>query len=266
MPTVSTRLGDVVYHTQGQGVPVILLHATLHDHHDYDSITTNLAENYQTIAIDWPWHGESKDVTTSVEPSAVALADVLEEIITTLKLPPAFFIGNSVGGFAAARLAITHPEHVRGLILVNTGGFVNWPWYARVFCRVLGIPFFARLLLPLLVPMYMASQTPLDKAIARIASERARTASGAAVAAAMWRSFIEPGHDLRGRGPQIQAPALIVWGSRDPVFPPEVKYTVQECIPGAQLKVFDTGHVVFSSKPDEFLGVVEPFFRSVLDV
>lgn len=265
MPTVHTRLGDIAYHTRGQGVPVILLHATLHDHHDFDSIATKLAEHYQTVAIDWPWHGESQTVATHEKPSAVALADALEEIVATLKLPSAFFIGNSVGGFAAARLAITHPEYVRGLVLVNTGGFVNWPWYARIFCRVLGIPFFARLLLPLLVPRYMASQTPLDKAISQIAQERARSTSGAAVAAGMWRSFIDPGHDLRSRGAQIQAPTLIAWGSRDLVFPPEVKYTVQQCIPGSQLEVFDTGHVVFSSKPDEFLGVVEPFFGSVLD-
>lgn len=265
MPAVSTRLGDVVYHTRGQGVPVILLHATLHDHHDFDSIAAKLAENYHTVAIDWPWHGESKGVATRENPSAEALADILEEIVVKLNLPPAFFIGNSVGGFAAARLAITHPEYVRGLVLVNTGGFVSWPWYARVFCRVLGIPFFARLLLPLLVPRYMACQTPQDEAISQIAQERARTTSGAFVAAAMWRSFIEPGHDLRSRGLQIQAPTLITWGSRDPIFPPEVKYTVQNSIPGSQLKVFDTGHVVFSSKPDEFLGIVEPFFRSVLD-
>jgi pimeloyl-ACP methyl ester carboxylesterase len=195
----------------------------------------------------------------------MALADVLEEIVAALKLPPAFFIGNSVGGFAAARLAITHPEQVRGLVLVNNGGFVNWPWFAKVFSRVLGIPFFARLLLPYLVPSYMVSQTPEDKAISQLTQERARTQSGATVAAAIWHSFTDPGHDLRSKGPQIKAPTLIVWGTKDPTFQPDVKHTVQECIPGSKLEVFETGHVVFSSKPDEFLGVVEPFFKSVLE-
>jgi pimeloyl-ACP methyl ester carboxylesterase len=265
MPSVSTRLGDVVYQTQGEGVPVILLHANLHDHHDFDTIATRLAENYRTIAVDWPWHGESKGLPTTEKLSAPALADVLEEIVAALKLPPAFFIGNSVGGFAAARLAITHPEYVRGLVLVNNGGFASIPWYVRVFCRVLGTPFFTRLLLPYLVPRYMVPQTPLDEVISHLAQERARTQSGAAVAAAIWRSFTDPGHDLRSRGSQIKAPTLIVWGSRDITFPPDVKHTVQECIPGSQLKVFETGHVVFSSKPDEFLSVVEPFFLSVLE-
>jgi len=265
MPAVSTRLGEVVYQSSGEGVPVILLHATLHDHHDFDPIATQLAKNYQTIAIDWPWHGESKGLATTENLSAMGLADVLEDIVTTLKLPPAFLIGNSVGGYAAARLAITHPEYVRGLVLVNNGGFVNWPLYARFFSRVLGIPFFARLLLPLLVPRYMVSQTPEDKAISHHAQERARTQSGATVAAAIWRSFTDAGHDLRSRGSEIKAPTLIAWGSQDPTYQPDVKHTVQECIPGSQLEVFNAGHVVFSSKPDEFLRVVEPFFQSILE-
>lgn len=244
---------------------MILLHATLHDHHDFDPIATRLAENYHIIAVDWPWHGESKGLATTETLSAMALADVLEEIVTTLKLPPAFLIGNSVGGFAAARLAITHPEHVRGLVLVNNGGFINFPLYARFYCRVVGIPFFARLLLPLQVPRYMAAQTPEDREISQRAKERAQTHSGATTAAAIWRSFTEPGHDLRSRGSQIKAPTLIAWGSQDSTAPADVKHTVQNCIPGSQLKVFNAGHVVFSSKPTEFLRTVEPFFQSALE-
>jgi pimeloyl-ACP methyl ester carboxylesterase len=266
MPSVSTRLGEVVYQTQGEGVPVILLHATLHDHHDFDPIATRLAKNYNTIAVDWPWHGESKGLTTTEKLSAPALADVLEDIVAALKLPPAFFIGNSVGGFAAARLAITHPEYICGLVLVNNGGFINMPFYMPFFCRVLGTPFFARLLMPYMVPGYMAPQTPEDEAISQHIQERARTQTGATVLAAIWHSFPDPGHDLRSRGSQIKAPTLIVWGSKDNLFPPHVKHTVQECIPGSKLEVLETGHVVFSSKPDEFLGVVEPFFKSILEL
>jgi len=111
----------------------------------------------------------------------------------------------------------------------------------------------------------MVPQTPEDEAISQRIQERARTKSGATVAAAIWRSFTDTGHDLRSRGSHIKAPTLIVWGSQDGTCPPDVKHTVQECIPGSQLEVFDAGHVVFSSKPDEFLAVVEPFFQSLIE-
>ena len=262
MPSIPTRLGDMAYQVRGHGIPVIMLHATLHDRHDFDAIATRLAENYLTIAADWPWHGESKGLETVDGLGAVALADVLEEFVAGLNLPPAYFIGNSVGGFASARLAITHPHLVRGLVLVNTGGFVHMTAVTRFFCRVLGTPFFARFLLPALVTRYMAPQTAADETIARKTKERARSVQGAAVAAAIWRSFPDPAHDLIDREPKITAPTLIVWGTRDPTFPADTGKAVQRCIPGSKLELFDAGHVVFSSKPDQFLALVEPFFES----
>lgn len=262
MPSLPTRLGDMVYQIKGQGIPVIMLHATLHDRHNFDGIVTRLAENYLTITADWPWHGESKGLDNIDELGAVALADALEDFMAGLNLPPAYFIGNSVGGFASARLAITHPHLVRGLVLVNPGGFVHITGFARFFCRVLGTPFFSRFLLPVLVTRYMAPQTAADETITRETKERARTVQGAAVAAAIWRSFPDPGHDLVDRGPKITAPTLIVWGTQDPTFPADTGKAVQRCIPGSKLELFDAGHVVFSSKPDEFLALVEPFFES----
>jgi pimeloyl-ACP methyl ester carboxylesterase len=38
MPSVLTRVGDVSYSIQGTGPPIILLHATLHTRHDFDTI------------------------------------------------------------------------------------------------------------------------------------------------------------------------------------------------------------------------------------
>lgn len=244
---------------------MVMLHATLHDHHDFDIVASSLAEKYKTIAVDWPWHGESKGLETTKSLSAVALADVLEEFVKKLNLPAAFFIGNSVGGFASARLAITHPQLVRGLILVNTGGFVHINATTRFFCRVLGTTVFTRLLLPSLVDSYMAPQSEADKMIVRKTKERARSSKGGAVAAAIWRSFPDPGHNLIERGSQIKAPTLIIWGTRDPTFPADTGKSIQQYIPGSRLGLLDTGHVVFTSKPEEFLALVEPFLESSLN-
>lgn len=63
---------------------------------------------------------------------------VLREFITALRLPSAIFIGNSIGGNAAARLAIESPELVRGLVLVPPGGFTPHNFMTRAFCRFQG--------------------------------------------------------------------------------------------------------------------------------
>jgi pimeloyl-ACP methyl ester carboxylesterase len=245
---ISTRAGRVHVAEHGEGPTVVLLHATLHDHHDFDPIADKLAAQFRVIAIDWPGHGRSEPAL----PTAELLADVLEDVVDELELPPAGYIGNSVGGYAAGRLAVRRPAAVTHLVLVNAGGFVPLPALARVSARGLGIPAVARAVTPRLVPAYMRSRTDSDRAIEARTATRARTREGARVVAALWRSFAAPSYDLSRS--QIAAPTLVVWGRRDPLFP---RWLVSRMPSPA--KEFDTGHVVFSSDPDGFLAVTLPF-------
>ncbi|OCT45495.1 hypothetical protein CLCR_01756 [Cladophialophora carrionii] len=103
-----------------------MLHATLHDRRDYEVVAEHFAKKYKAITVDWPWHGDSKGSSNEDYLSAVGFADVLEDVVDGLELGSAMVIGNSVGGLAAARFAINQPDKVRGLVLVNTGGFVEW--------------------------------------------------------------------------------------------------------------------------------------------
>ena len=101
----------------------MLLHATLHDRHDYDSVLAALAASHRVVAVDWPGHGESDADAGGRQVTAPLLADVLEEVVLEKDLRDLRLIGNSAGGFAAARLAIRHPDRVAGLVLVDSGGF-----------------------------------------------------------------------------------------------------------------------------------------------
>src|ERR1700739_1264187 len=165
MTSLQARAGRVAYHESGSGPTILLLHATLHDRHDFDPIVETLSRRYRTIAVDWPGHGESDPIDASIQPSAPLFADVLEDVVDGLSLSRAVLIGNSVGGFAAARLAINRPEAVAGLILVNAGGFVPWNPLGRNFCRVLGTPAVFRRVAPLFVRGYMKAQTDTDRQI-----------------------------------------------------------------------------------------------------
>lgn len=98
-----------------------------------------------------------------------------------------------------------------------------------------------------------------DKSIAEEASALAKTAEGSKVAASLWNSFLSPEHDLRARSGEVKAKTMLVWGKKDPIIPLGAWIDTQKCFEGSRLEVFDTGHVVFASKPEEFLEVVEPF-------
>jgi pimeloyl-ACP methyl ester carboxylesterase len=263
MPTIQTRAGRVAYNEAGGGPTVLLLHATLHDRHDFDPIVEALARRYRTIAVDWPGHGDSDPVDATVEPGAPLFADVLEDVVDGLGLSRAVLIGNSVGGFAAARLAISRPECVAGLVLVNSGGFVPLNAQARTFCQVLGTPAVFRRAAPLFIRGYMKARTDSDRQIIERASAVAKTAEGVRIGTGLWRSFATPAHDLRSRAAELSVPTLIVWGKKDIAIPLRAGQATHNVIRGSRLEILDTGHVVFSSDPDRFLAFAEPFLQSV---
>lgn len=257
---IHTTAGSVAYDETGSGDTVVLLHATLHDRHDFASIVPVLAERHRVLALDWPAHGESDPAPNM---TAERIGDVLAEVAAALDLRRAVFIGNSVGGYAAARLAIEHPDRVAGLVLVNSGGFIPPSPLVRAFTTLMGTPWVTRRVMPRFIRGYMRSAAPADDAIIERATALARTPAGIETAASVWRSFSEPAHDLRDRAHLITAPTLVVWGTKDIAIPARVGRATQEAITGSTLHEMPTGHVVFSSAPAEFLDLVLPFLASV---
>jgi pimeloyl-ACP methyl ester carboxylesterase len=195
MPTMSTSLGPISYSDEGDGPPVLLLHAALHDRTDYDAVRGPLLHRHRVLAVDWPGHGESP--LPDIPLTAAQFGNLAIELVDGLDLSNVVVIGNSVGGYAAARLAIERPRRISGLVLVNTGGFTGHNAGTRVVCLVMGKESVVRLAFPVFVRTYMRARTAADRAIVSRVVARAKTHDGARTAAALWRSFTDPRHDLR---------------------------------------------------------------------
>jgi pimeloyl-ACP methyl ester carboxylesterase len=264
MPTIQTRIGTVAYEEQGTGTPLVLLHANPGDHHHFDDILATLARSYRTIALDWPGYGESTPPDPPQSATAMLMADVLEDVVKTLELEPAIFLGNSMGGYAAARLAIRHPERVRALILVDSGGFTTTTLFSWLFCKIKGSEFITRMFATQWAKLYLKRRTPLvQQIIARVDEGRVMPAR-VAVDAAVWRSFLHPEHDLRASARQIVAPTLLIYGRYDPA----IRFNrdgrnAQTAIPHAQFTVLPTGHEPFAEDSEAFLQTIEPFLQSI---
>jgi pimeloyl-ACP methyl ester carboxylesterase len=257
MPTMQTSLAEMSYTDQGSGPPILLLHAALHDRTDFGPVRDALAAGRRLLALDWPGHGDSPPPETPLR--AVQFGDLLIEFADRLDLSNLVVVGNSVGGYAACRLALERPDRVAGVVLVNTGGFTPHSVFTRLFCAAMGRPAVIKAVFPLFVHAYMRARNPTDKAVVARVVSRAGTDDGARIAAALWRSFTDPGHDLRTRAARIIAPVLITWGAEDFTAPLRWGKVVQDAIPGSTLTALPTGHVVFSSEPDAWLEPVLPF-------
>ena len=202
------------------------------------------------LAPDWPGHGESPPGQGQL--SAMRIADVAEELVSQLAPAGAIVVGNSVGGFAATRLAIRRPELVAGLLIVDGGGFGGRSPLVRAFCSLMSRPRFLRAIYPAFSARYMRSRTDADRRARDVGVATTRSEPGLSAVAGLWRSFASPEHDLRGDASSITAPTLLIWGRYDPVIPLRVGRRAAALIPGAELSVYDSGHVPHTTLPERF--------------
>jgi pimeloyl-ACP methyl ester carboxylesterase len=257
MALLETTTGPLAYDARGEGDPIVLLSSGAHDRHDFDELRELLPPRFRSIAPDWPAHGDSPP--GSAPASAMRFADVTEELVEKLAPDGAVVVGNSVGGFAAGRLAIRRPDLVRGLVLVDSGGFGGRPPQVRAFCALMARPWFLRRVYPAFANRYMRPQGDPDRRVRDVGIATTRTDPGLRAVAELWGSFSSPEHDLRQGAPSISAPTLVVWGRRDPVIPLKLGRRAAESIPGARLEVLDTGHSPQVSDPHGVAALLVPF-------
>jgi pimeloyl-ACP methyl ester carboxylesterase len=258
---LETTRGPIAYDERGSGDAVVMLSSGAHDRHDFDRLRELLPGGLRSIALDWPGHGESPP--GSEPASAMGFADVAEELVARLAPEGAIVLGNSVGGFAAARLAIRRPELVRGLVLVDSGGFLPRSLQVRAFCSLMARPRFLRAIYPWFANRYMRPQGEADRRARDIGIATTRRDPGLATVSGLWRSFSSPEHDLRQVAASIQAPTLAIWGAKDPVIPLKAGRTIAATIPGARLELLDTGHAPQVSDPEGFAAIFVPFAERV---
>jgi pimeloyl-ACP methyl ester carboxylesterase len=187
-------------------------------------------------------------------------AEALARFAEELDLRDAVLVGNSVGGYAAVRLALEQPHRVGALVLVDPGGFTPHGWFTRSFCAVKGREWVTRRIAGRLARRYLRGRTDVTRAmIARADAERGNPAQ-VAVDAAVWRSFTDPEHDLRARAAAVTAPTLLVWGRHDPILRLDRDgAAARAAMPRARFVELDTGHAAYAEDPPAFLAAVRAF-------
>ncbi len=263
MPTVNLPSGAIHYAESGQGVPLILLHANPGDSLDFEAVIPTLAQHYRVLAVDWPGYGRSAVPDKLGMVNTDFFYNVLRGFLEALAMPPALFIGNSVGGYAAAKLAIASPELVCGLVLVSPGGFTPHNFISRAFCKLQASRF--ALSPRFCAGRYLKGRTPTVKEMLKRAATSQATAARLAINRALWRTFIEPDHDLRQLASAIKAPTLLLFGKHDPFIPAKKDGAVAaKAIRGAKLVAMPSGHIPFAETPEAFLAEVLPFLARCL--
>jgi pimeloyl-ACP methyl ester carboxylesterase len=182
-------------------------------------------------------------------------------------VPAAHLVGVSAGGAFAQRLALDVPERVRSLVLISTSpatrGDRGLPSPTEAFGRFVATAEVdwsdATSVIDYLVDysrLLAGDRRPFDeparRALVRRDVERARD-----IAALQNHDAIAGGEPSGEPLSSITAPALVVHGTADPMFPPGHGEALAAEIPGARLLLLDgAGHGVDRADWDTLVGAI----------
>ncbi len=114
MPTSTINGVKLFWELTGSaGEPLVLVHGSWIDHHNWDAVVPHLSRSFQVLTYDRRGHSQSERPATpeSIHQDVADLAALIEE----LGLAPAHIVGHSLGGAIVLRLAGEKPELFRSL-------------------------------------------------------------------------------------------------------------------------------------------------------
>jgi 4,5:9,10-diseco-3-hydroxy-5,9,17-trioxoandrosta-1(10),2-diene-4-oate hydrolase len=265
------------YHEAGPADPgtpvVIMLHGGGPGASGWSNFGRNLpvfARTFRTLLVDQPCFGRSDKPELDKDYFSYS-ADAVAALMDELGITQAHFIGNSLGGGTAVRMALNHPDKAAKLLLMGPGGvsvnlFAPDPTEGikrlfefnaapeptkeqlRAFISVMAYD--QSIVTDELVEERWASATDPDN---RLGSARMAAAFANPAWAEDWMLWRE--------AHRIPHPVLLTWGREDRVNPLDGALVALRNIPDARLHVFPhCGHWAQTEQADEFNRLAIDFF------
>ncbi|MDX6690870.1 MAG: hypothetical protein QOG15_2327 [Solirubrobacteraceae bacterium] len=256
----------------GDGPPLLFVHGLSGCWQNWLENIPFFARDHRVIAVDLPGFGESEMPAEDISMSAYAAT--IDALLDELGVDAVRLVGNSMGGFVGAELAIRYPARVERLVLVSAAGisldkirtqrthglrhraenvaFFSLGWLATQTNAVTGRPKLREHLLRLVAAHPARLSAPL------IAEQVAGTGKPGFIPAldAMLS------YPLRDRLEQIACPTFIVWGDKDLLVPVRDASEFERLIPDSRKAIYkDTGHVPMFERPARFNADVHAFLQ-----
>jgi len=259
------------YHEAGTGEALIMLHGSGPGVSAWTNFRNNLpvfAQRFRTIMPDLPGFGAS-GLPELGEVYPVAAARWIVRLMDHLSIESVALVGNSMGGAVAAELAALHPERVRRIAIMGSGGlsvgifqaepsegmkrlfeFIEAPSRAGMIAWIETMVFNRELITEELVDERMANAMaegviPRMKQIFGSMFDPARRAKSTP----LWTS-----------ASTFTTPTLMLWGRDDRMLPYDGAHFANRWLPEVELHTFARcGHWVQVERKAEFERVAIEF-------
>jgi pimeloyl-ACP methyl ester carboxylesterase len=176
------------------------------------------------------------------------LAALYVGLLDQLDLDDVTVVGNSIGGWIAAEMALLESPRVSGAIIIDAAGI-----------EVPGHPIadFFSLTIDQVFQLSFHNPEPfrIDPTTLPPAAQAVAAGNRAALAVYAGTSMSDP--SLAGRLSTLEMPTLVLWGDSDQIVDPDYGRAYAAAIPMARFQLLtDTGHMPQIETPDQLLHAI----------
>lgn len=249
---------------------VVFVHGNPGSSRDWADLLARVGEFARAVALDFPGFGRA-DKPAGFDYTVQGYARHLAGALAGLGIERAHLVLHDFGGPWGLAWAAGHPEAFASAVLVNTGVLPGYRWHylARIWRT------------PLLGELFQATAT--RAAFGLLLRHGNPRGLPREFVDGMWSSFdagtrravlrlyraTDPGAgDAEGLAAalrELDRPALVVWGARDPYVGVEFAGRQREAFPSARIDVLpDSGHWPYADDPERVAGLVVPWLRQQL--
>lgn len=257
---------------QADSTPLVLLHGTAASLLTWDAWVDNLTQDstgtlpsHRIIRLDLPAYGltgPNRDNTYSIS----YYARFLHDFLTKLGVSRYDLGGNSLGGGIAWTYALTYPDNVRNLILIDASGYPLQSKSVPIAFRLAQVPILKDLL------VNITPRSLIEESIRNVYADDSRVTDALvdqymdmALREGNRKAFISrmatPLSDSTYlKIPTLQQRTLILWGANDYLIPVDNAYRFHRDLPNDTLVVMpNIGHVPMEEMPTQSVRIVRAF-------
>jgi len=247
VPMAGVGAVEVIVAEYGSGQPFLLLHGGAGPM----SVTgfAELLAATHDVRVLVPTHpGFGGTPRPAALASVPGLAALYTTLLDRLDLADVTVIGNSIGGWITAEIALLRSSRVSGIVLIDAVG-IEVPGHpvADFFALTMDEVFDRSFHNPEKFRVDPATLPPAAQAIA--------AGNRAAIATYAGATMTDPG--LRDRLATLEIPTLVLWGESDRIVDAEYGRAYAAAIPKSRFQLLpDTGHAPQQETPDQVLRAI----------
>jgi pimeloyl-ACP methyl ester carboxylesterase len=249
------------------GPAVVLIHGYTDNARDWVPMLPYLSQRFRLILVDLRGHGQSSKPECCY--TRLDFAYDVKLLLDALGVEKADIVGHSMGSIVGQTFAEFWPQRTARVVLISSSG--GTPPTARKKPPQFD---FRAAILKLQEPIdpdspfmiaWWDSPTPVNPDFIR---RQRKDAAG--IPLRVWLAVLDQAlseqnlyGDLQSTLPRLQAPVLLIWGSKDPIIEVPARQSLIHALPAAKVKVFDgLGHNPFWEDPAGVADAVNSFLEA----